>query len=276
VAGVVLGAFVFGMTSQIFLLPHLDGIGEYSLLFAAVTAVAAWIATASPRVSYAGVQTALAFYFTQLRVFGPQVSLTAARNDALGILLGLFAMWIIFDRLCVRDTVGDLVKMFSDNMRRVARFDPVMSSGDLRSSVDRVRRERNLINASFDQIHNLGDSLVFEFGEGWQRKIQMREHLRRWQPQLRTYFLLQVALMQYRLFSPNRGFEREAEENAREGEQILSLLADLEDPDKRDRIPELRQTLASHLKMREDVTSQPHAENTGVSQPLSLSRQCAT
>lgn len=61
VAGVVLGAFVFGMTSQIFLLPHLDGIGEYSLLFAAVTAVAAWIATASPRVSYAGVQTALAF-----------------------------------------------------------------------------------------------------------------------------------------------------------------------------------------------------------------------
>jgi hypothetical protein len=47
-------------------------------------------------------------------------------------------------------------------MRRVARFDRVMSSGDLRSSVDRVRRERNLINASFDEIRNLGDSLVFE------------------------------------------------------------------------------------------------------------------
>lgn len=134
VAGAVLGGIVLGMTSQVFLLPHMDGIGTFSLLFAAVTAISVWIGTGSPRISYAGVQTAFAFYVTHLRVFGPQTSLTVARDDVMGILLGLFA---IVDDLrphlgqghrarpggCVRDQHAPDCTFRSNGIHRRSSFD---------------------------------------------------------------------------------------------------------------------------------------------------------
>ena len=108
VAGAILGGAVFGMLSQVFLLPHMDGIAEFTLLFVAVTAASAWITTSSPRISYAGAQTAFAFYVTHLRTFGPQTSLAIARDDVFGILFGLGAMWMTFDRIWVKDTMADL------------------------------------------------------------------------------------------------------------------------------------------------------------------------
>ena len=41
--GAIIGGFVFGMGAQIFVLPHLDSIAGFTVLFAAVTAIAAWI-----------------------------------------------------------------------------------------------------------------------------------------------------------------------------------------------------------------------------------------
>jgi hypothetical protein len=51
-----------GMGAQVFVLPYLDSIAGFTVLFAVVTAISAWIATASARLSYLGVQLALAFY----------------------------------------------------------------------------------------------------------------------------------------------------------------------------------------------------------------------
>src|SRR6185436_8790068 len=56
ISGALVGGFVLGMGSQIFILPHLDSIGGFVLLFVAVTAVAAWFMTSSPRLSYFGIQ----------------------------------------------------------------------------------------------------------------------------------------------------------------------------------------------------------------------------
>ena len=54
-AGAVVGGCVIGMGSQIFILPHLDSIAGFTLLFVAVTALASWFMTSSPRLSYFGV-----------------------------------------------------------------------------------------------------------------------------------------------------------------------------------------------------------------------------
>ena len=48
-AGFVLGGVIFGLGSQIFVLPYIDSIGGFTVLFATVTVVAAWIATSSSR-----------------------------------------------------------------------------------------------------------------------------------------------------------------------------------------------------------------------------------
>ena len=71
--GAIIGGFVFGMGAQIFVLPHLDSITGFTVLFAIVTAIAAWIATATPRLSYLGVQLALAFYLINLQEFAAQI-----------------------------------------------------------------------------------------------------------------------------------------------------------------------------------------------------------
>jgi multidrug resistance protein MdtO len=43
----------------VFLLPYFDSIVGFGALFAVVTAISAWIATATPRISFLGLQIAL-------------------------------------------------------------------------------------------------------------------------------------------------------------------------------------------------------------------------
>jgi multidrug resistance protein MdtO len=273
VSGAVIGGLGFGMLSQIVLLPYLNGIGEFTLLFAAVTAASAWIGTSSPRVSYAGAQTAFAFYVTHLRVFGPQTSLTVARDDVLGILFGLMMMWVTFDRIWAKDSAADMMDSFVSNIRRIAAFDEAIAAPDIRSSIDRARRERAAINENFNNIRNIGDALIFEFGTGWRRKIQMRDHVRMWQPQLRTYFLLRVALSHYRLQADSAAIGPEARENVKRSEQLLYLLADLQDRKKQDYALELRQTIDTKIKFLQDTLATPPDQTVPQSQPVRLSRQ---
>ena len=54
IAGAVLGGFVFGIGAQVFILPNIDSITGFVVLFAVVTAIAAWVSTSSSRLSYAG------------------------------------------------------------------------------------------------------------------------------------------------------------------------------------------------------------------------------
>ena len=248
VAGAIIGGVILGMGAQIFLLPYMDGIGEFMLLFAAVTGISAWVTTSSPRISYAGAQTGFAFYITQLRGFGPQTSLVLARDDVFGILFGLLAMWVTFDRLWAKDTAADLIETFAGNMRRIACFDRDINTGELRTTINRAREKRAVIHDNFDKIRNLSDSLIFEFGAGWRRKVQLRDRVRRFQPQLRTHFLMQVALSQYRLQTKDQCLEPEAEQNVRESGKVLSLLADFEDPKKQGAATRLRQELNEEPK----------------------------
>ena len=60
-SGAAIGGFIFGMGAQVFVLPYIDNIGGFTVLFAFVTGIAAWIATSSTRLSYLGVHLALAF-----------------------------------------------------------------------------------------------------------------------------------------------------------------------------------------------------------------------
>ena len=72
IIGFVLGGVIAGLGAQIFILPYIDSIGGFTLLFAAMTAVASWISTSSSRLSYMGVQFAFAFYLIPpRRVFIP-------------------------------------------------------------------------------------------------------------------------------------------------------------------------------------------------------------
>src|SRR5581483_5788096 len=78
ICGAGFGGFVLGMGSQIFVLPYLDSIGGFTILFVCVTALASWVATSSSRLSYLGLQIALAFYLVNLEEFAERTSIAVA------------------------------------------------------------------------------------------------------------------------------------------------------------------------------------------------------
>lgn len=205
ISGAMAGGLVIGMGAQLFILPHLDSIGGFTLLFITVTIVAAWFATAGPRLSYFGIQLALAFYLINLQDFKIQTSLAVARDRVVGILLGLFMMWLVFDRLWGEPTVVEMRKSFISLFRLLAQLASEPLSTNQSVAIERSYSLRETINSRFNQVRALTDALWFEFGPSRQQDLALRSQIVAWQTQLRILLINCVALLKYRLKLP--GFE---------------------------------------------------------------------
>jgi multidrug resistance protein MdtO len=197
-SGALVGGVVLGMGSQVLILPMLDTIAGFTVMFAAVTAAAAWFITSSQRLSYFGSQFALAFYFIQLRGPSPQTNLAIARDNTMGILLGLLMMWLVFETLGSKPAVQVMRELFAENLHLMAEYArpwPHGRSPDLR----KIRTLREKISQNFLAVNLQADAVLFEIGRSRDHSLGVRHRLRAWQPQLRSLFLLEIALLWYRL-----------------------------------------------------------------------------
>src|SRR4029077_9888949 len=205
ISGAVVGGFLIGMGSQIFILPYLDSIAGFTILFIVVTAFASWFMTSSPRLSYFGVQIAVAFCLIHLNSFAIEPSLSIARDRVVGILFGLIMMWLVFDQLWGASAVSDMKRAFLSAIRLLAEFARDPLSRDSNVAADRSYSLREAINNDFDSVRASADGVLFEFGPSRQQDLAWRNRLRQWQPQLRLIFLTEIALWKYRARLP--GFE---------------------------------------------------------------------
>ena len=205
ITGAIIGSFVLGMGAQIFILPYLDSIAGFTVLFLAVTILAAWIATSGPRLSYCGVQVLIAFYLIHLTEFRMQTSLEPARDRVVGIFLGLFMMWLAFDQLWARPAVVEMKQTFIATLRSLAQFAREPVSNDLPVAAARSYSLRETIGKNFDSVRGLADAVALEFGPSRNQDLAFRRRIREWQPELRTLFLMRIALWKYRAQLP--GFE---------------------------------------------------------------------
>ncbi len=201
VAGAVIGGFIFGMGAQIMVLPWLNGITGFALFFAAVTAVAAWVATSSTRLSYCGLQIALAFYLINVNDFRIQLSLSIARNRAMGVLLGIFMMWLVFERLHPKSAVKQMVETFTLNLGLLGQLSEFTLPSHDAKAIARVRRLRARIFDNFGAVNAQADAVPFEIGALRNRHMAARDRIRRWQAMLRSFYLLELALLQYTAFA---------------------------------------------------------------------------
>ena len=205
VSGAIVGGVVVGIGAQVFILPYLDSIGGFTLLFIAVTIVAAWFATSSPRLSYFGVQLALAFFVINLQEFKMQTSLTVARDRVIGILLGLFMMWLVFDQLWSAPAVEEMKKSFISSLRLLGQLFSVPPSKDIRVVTEQTSLLREKINTNLDKLKVLGDAVLFEFGSSRQQDLALRGQIMQWHSEVRMLFLMETTWLKYRLQLP--GFE---------------------------------------------------------------------
>jgi multidrug resistance protein MdtO len=78
-------------------------------------------------------------------------------------------------------------------------------STDIQAMTKRIYALRKSIDDEFNQVRSLADGVLFEFGPSRQQDLAMRDHIRRWQPQLHTLFMMRIASLKYRFKVP--GFE---------------------------------------------------------------------
>jgi multidrug resistance protein MdtO len=201
VAGFVLGGVVFGIGAQIFVLPYIDSITGFTVLFAIATAVAAWIGTASSRLSYAGVQFAFAFYLIHLSEFSMQTSLIVGRDRVLAVLLGITMMWLVFERLFPRTATDEMIRLFVINLRLMAEIAASSPRAGDRAAVFKLRRQREEVNRRFGEVNAQSDAVPFETGPARAGHLAARDRIRRWQAYLRSFYLLQAPLLQFRTFA---------------------------------------------------------------------------
>jgi multidrug resistance protein MdtO len=205
ISGAIVGGVLLGIGAEMFILPGLDSIAGFTLVFLAVTVVSAWIMTSSPRLSYFGVQIVVAFYLVNLSEFAVQTSLVPARDRVIGILLGLLMMWLVFDQLWSVSAAVQMKRTFASNLRLLAQFAREPISGDLRNATARSYSLRETINSNFDRVRDLTGGVLLEFGPSREKDVALRGRIIRWQAQVRMLFLTEIALWKYRAQLP--GFE---------------------------------------------------------------------
>lgn len=198
ITGALTGGLILGMGAQIVLLPNIDSIAGFTLLFAAVTAIAAWFSTASARLSYFGLQIALAFFLINLQEFAFQTSLTIARDRVFGILLGLIVMWLVFDLLGGERAADQMLLSIRQALLRLAELQELSLAPDAQAITRRVQAIREELIGFFGAVNTEADAILLETGRQREQHLVLREHVLALQPALRSLVLLQVTNLRYR------------------------------------------------------------------------------
>ena len=118
-SGAIIGGSIAGL-SIVFLLPHFTDIGQLCMLTAVVALFAGWVTTSSERLSYAGMQIALAFFMGLLQTYSPANDLTVLRDRVVGILLGNVVMTLVFSSLWPESAITRLRGALADALRAIA------------------------------------------------------------------------------------------------------------------------------------------------------------
>ncbi len=155
-AGFFLGAGVIGLGTEVFILPQLNTIAEFALLFASVVWIGSWIATSGPRIAFLGFQIVLSYNLVNLNKFTINTSLVPARDAVLGIVLGVVAMWLVFDHLWAQTSSASVRSLLLGTLRSVANFKAV-SAGSSREANQRLTAESLKINRDLDKLRDLAD-----------------------------------------------------------------------------------------------------------------------
>jgi multidrug resistance protein MdtO len=150
---------VMGLFALVYAFPNVEGLGGFWLVFAAGTAVAAWINFGSPRISYGGYQTGLAFYKATLQHLRPSMSATVVRDRLIGVAFGLIVFGIVEHFLWPVRAADRMHARLADVLRSLAAF--AREASQPPADVD---ARRQLISQQVADVQGFVESSKFEAG----------------------------------------------------------------------------------------------------------------
>jgi multidrug resistance protein MdtO len=155
-SGAIIGGLIAGL-SIVFVLPHFTDIGQLCILTAVVALFAGWVTTSSERLSYAGMQIALAFFMGMLQTYSPATDLTVLRDRVVGILLGNVVMTLVFSSLWPESAITRLRGALADALRGIAALlrSPQNAATNRQHTVEALARADNFEALSLFEIEML-------------------------------------------------------------------------------------------------------------------------
>jgi len=136
---------------------------------------------------------AFAFYLINVTDFSISLDLTVGRDRVVGVLLGILAMWIVFERLRPRPASVEMVRMFAKSARLVSTL-----GADSSSDIAHLRQVREEVSSLFTNVNAEADAVLFESGRHRNSRLAARDRVRRWLSKLRTIYLLELPFIQSR------------------------------------------------------------------------------
>jgi multidrug resistance protein MdtO len=266
-AGFIVGAGVIGLGTEVFLLPQLNTIAEYALLFASVVWIGSWVATSGPRIAFSGFQIVLSYSLVSLNRFTINTSLVPARDAVLGVILGVVAMWLVFDHLWAQTSSASVRSLLLGTLRSVANF-KVVSDEPSREAIQSLTAESSKINQDFDKLRDLADMYAFESFPKKPRESLVNRSIRTLLPELRTFLLVKTELLQHRNLAVAKLEEVLIQEVEERASSVLYGLADAIEKESREQLTswnahgeELRAKISmEEQKSRDEKDLQKHTE----------------
>jgi multidrug resistance protein MdtO len=121
IAGCVIGG-ALGMICTIWVIPRFETLGMYLLIVFCVHGLAAWVAFGSERISYMGLQIALAFDLGVLTDYGPSTQIDPIRDRFIGIVLGILIISTVFSLIWPEDARTIARQKLAASLRATARL----------------------------------------------------------------------------------------------------------------------------------------------------------
>lgn len=151
---------VMGLVTLLYVLPNIDDIGGFLLVFGAGCAAAAWVNVGSPRISYGGYQVGLAFWKATLQGFGVAMSAQVIRDRLIGIAFGLIVFGLVEHYLWPERARDALRARLSETLRLLADLARAAASGG--QAVADVDAWRGRISLKVAEVQALIESTKFE------------------------------------------------------------------------------------------------------------------
>ncbi len=121
--GAALGGLA-ALTVIVGLMPNMESLASLLVVTTALFAAAAWLTTGSSRISYIGLQMAIALCLVLIDSLAPTTDLTPAGNRLLGILLGItmmdlidFLLWPVFAGPAMRRKLTEVLRRMAEAQR---------------------------------------------------------------------------------------------------------------------------------------------------------------
>ncbi len=161
VAGRLIGG-ALGMICTIWVIPRFEALGMYLLIVFCVHGLAAWVAFGSERISYIGLQIALAFDLVILTDYGPSTQIDPIRDRFIGIVLGILIISTVFSLVWPEDASSIARQKLAASLLAIARLLNIRGGNESNSEREGFELEiaSHLAEANAYQEHAAFEALI--------------------------------------------------------------------------------------------------------------------